>query len=868
MPWTTGAVTARLDNGLTLVAQRDSSAPAVAVVTHVRAGFFDEPDEWQGLSHVLEHMFFKGTPRRGVGRIAQETKALGGYLNASTSYDRTLYYVVLPARNLAGALDIQSDALRNATLDGGELARELQVIIEEAKRKLDSPAAVTGETLHALRFDRHRIRRWRIGHADQLAGFTAADLRGYYGSRYTPDRVVVALVGDLDPAELIARARPYYEDWRVAATPIGAGPAEGRSEGARVQTLRGDVTQAELVLGWRGIPALDPDEPALDLAAAILGTGRGSWLHRALREPGIAASVGAYSYAPDEVGLFGAAASGAADRVPEMVRGIAREVARLRDVGPTDAEVARARTLLQVRWVRRMESFEARATALAWSAAHGDVTLLDREYERLLAVTAEEIRDAAARHLVPANVAAVEYLPQGSASALTPDLVEEAFRVSAPRLAADVPADPPAPSAHPSRSLKAAGVVAGTHHYSLPGADLLVHRKPGIPTATLHLHFPRAWEEVARAGLGALAVRSAVRGTDALDAAGLALAMERLGGTLGPSASTDALALGATVLTEHLGEAARLIGSVISSARFAGDDVLAERAVLLEEAREAADDMFRFPFQLAFRGAFGGSGYGIPAGGMEGSLAAFTPADATARWREVTAGRATIVVVGDEEPARLAEQVARALPGVVDRTVEVAATNGAVTPWLAAAATQEVVERRKQQSAFAMLFPGPSRLDPRHTAAEVWAAVASGLGGRLFEALREKRSLAYTVLGTAWARRRAGAIGVYIATSPAREEEARAEMLKELAKFTAEPASGDELERAREYLAGQSEIARMTAGAVAGEIAEAWLHGAGLEELASPWERYRRVTAEEVLAVARETFDPARRSEGVVRGAN
>jgi zinc protease len=866
MSWTVGARTERLANGLTLVAQRDPSAPAVAVVTHVRAGFFDEPDEWQGISHVLEHMFFKGTPRRAVGRIAQETKALGGYLNASTSYDRTLYYVVLPARNLAGALDIQSDALRNAALDGGELARELQVIIEEAKRKLDSPAAVTGETLHALRFDRHRIRRWRIGHAEQLAGFTATDLRGYYASRYTPDRVVIALVGDLEPAELIARARPFYEEWRVPPTPLSAGPAEGASDGVRVRTLRGDVRQAELVLGWRGVPSLDPDEPALDLAAAILGTGRGSWLHRALREPGIAASVGAYSYAPEEVGVFGAGASGAPERVGEMVRGIAREIARLRDAGPTEGEVARARTLLQVRWVRRMESFEARATALAWAAAHGDVALLDREYARLLTATPGEIRDAARRHLVPANVAAVEYLPEGSASALTVELLDEAFRASAPRPSSNGAAPTPSPVARTRRSVAGGSATAGTHHFTLPGADLLVHRKGGIPTTTLHLHFPRAWEEAAHAGLGALAIRSAVRGTDALDAAGLALAMERLGGTLAPSASTDALALGTTVLTEHLGEAARLIGSVIASARFAGDDVAAERSVLLEEAREGGDDMFRFPFQLAFRGAFGDRGFGIPAGGLESSLASLTSAAASAAWREVTSGRPTIVVVGDEEPARLAETVANALPELVERRVDGVRAGADPAPWLAGTAAPTIVERTKQQSAFAMLFPGPSRLDDRHTAAEVWAAVASGLGGRLFEALREKRSLAYTVLGTAWARRRAGALGVYIATSPAREEEARAEMLKELAKFAAEPAGAEELERAREYLAGQTEIARMTAGAVAGEIAEAWLQGRGLEELESPWEKYRRVTAEEVLAVARESLDPARRAEGVVRG--
>ena len=95
--WSSGVVRSVLPNGLTVLIHPDPTAPAVSVVIHVRAGFFDEPDRWQGISHVLEHMFFKGTPTRGVGQIALETKALGGYLNAYTSYDATTYYVVLPA---------------------------------------------------------------------------------------------------------------------------------------------------------------------------------------------------------------------------------------------------------------------------------------------------------------------------------------------------------------------------------------------------------------------------------------------------------------------------------------------------------------------------------------------------------------------------------------------------------------------------------------------------------------------------------------------------------------------------------------------------------------------------------------------------
>src|SRR5215210_8072208 len=215
-PWTDGVVREVLPNGLTLLVQVDRSAPVASVVTHVKAGFFDEPVRWTGISHVLEHMFFKGTERRGVGAIARETKAAGGYLNAGTGYDHTSYFTVLPASSLETALDIQSDALRNSVIDAGELARELQVIIQEAKRKLDTPSSVTYETLHEVMFDRHRIRRWRIGHEAELAALTRDDLWQYYQSRYVPERTVVAITGDFDAHEALDLAHACYGDWPVA----------------------------------------------------------------------------------------------------------------------------------------------------------------------------------------------------------------------------------------------------------------------------------------------------------------------------------------------------------------------------------------------------------------------------------------------------------------------------------------------------------------------------------------------------------------------------------------------------------------------------------------------------------------------------
>jgi zinc protease len=179
---------------------------------------------------------------------------------------------------------------------------------------------------------------------------------------------------------------------------------------------------------------------------------------------------------------------------------------------------------------------------------------------------------------------------------------------------------------------------------------------------------------------------------------------------------------------------------------------------------------------------------------------------------------------------------------------------------------EERVQRQKSQSAFAMLFPGLRRADPAYAAVEVWAAIASGLGGRLFESLRDRRSLAYTVMAIAWGRGRTGALATYIATSPGREREARAAMLEELERFAREPVSDGELRQAVNYLAGQAQVERQGSAAVMMEILEAWMVGRGLDDLADPGARFRAVTVEQVLAVA-GSLEPARRVEGVVEGS-
>ena len=860
--WTENVVREVLPNGLTLLVQPDHSAPVVSVVTHVKAGFFDEPDEWGGISHVLEHMFFKGTSRRGVGAIARETKAAGGYLNAGTGYDHTSYFTVLPSSGLAAALDIQSDALLNSVIDEKELARELQVIIQEARRKRDTPGAVAHETLHEVMFDHHRIRRWRIGSEERLAQLTRDDLWSYYRTRYVPQRTIVALAGAFDVEEALDLARAAYGGWAVAKGAVDLSPEEPPRREVRARTLRGDITHAELVLGWRTVPPLHEDAPALDIAAAILGLGRGSWLYRALRETGIVTSVSAHNYAPTELGVFSISADLVPEKVPAAIDLIAEAVSRLTLLGPEPEDLERARTVFQARWARQLESMEGKASAVAAAEALEDVSFLDREYEALTGVTGDDVRSAAGRYLQPDNVATVAYLPEGEGSDLTPPMLERSFAVTAIRRESRSAIPPEFPRSPVSTGGR---WQADVLHTRLPGADLLVRRKTGVPLVTLGIYVPRVeLDPAAQAGLGALVVRSSVRAAGARDAGELAFAFERLGGTLSPAAASDWLGFSTTVLSENLPQAATLLDIVFTQPTLREAEVDTERSLMISEAEQVADDMFRYPFQLAFASAFGDAGYGLPVSGLPETLSRISAADARESHRRMVTTRPVVVAVGDVD----AEEASAALAGIFGERAPVEAMSALPSlQWVGGESSTRVVEREKQQSAFAMAFPGPGRRDVDRAAAKVWAAVASGLGGRMFEALRDRRSLAYTVMASSWQHGRAGALLTYIATSPQREDEARDAMLEELARFNAEPVSDAELQQAANYLAGQAEVGRQSAAGLAGEIVEAWLIGNGLGDLEDPAAAFRAVTKDDLLRVAQRYLRPSIRAEGVVRGS-
>jgi zinc protease len=852
-----------LDNGLRVLVRRDSSAPVVAIVTYVSAGYFDETDDVVGIAHVLEHMYFKGTATRGVGEIARQTKAVGGYLNAATIYDHTSYYTVLPASNFTAGLDVQFDAYANSLIDSDELARELEVIIQEAKRKSDNPGAVATETLFELLHDRHRIRRWRIGREPGLRALTRDDMMRFYRNFYHPGTTVLVVVGDVDPDEAMREITARYGALPAGTPERSPGPDEEGVAGFRYREWTGDVGQTQIAFGWRTPPTLDAATPGLDILGAILGSGRASRLYRAVREQKLATSVSAYDYTPTSLGVFIVHAEAPPERAAEAARAMWAQLRDVRENGVSDAELLRAKRVYESRWVRRLEDMEGQANYLAEWEALGDWMSGEEYLRRALDVTADELQALARRYLDPDQAGVVIYRPAGSAAIADGTPSMRALLDTAPPAVVEPPIVPTmvAPAVH--ASLRASREEAGVHVFrTAAGVPVLVRRKAGaLLHAGVYALGGARDEPQEHAGLTSLLVRAALKGTTRRSASQIAEEGELLGGSVSGSTGSESFGWTISVPSRYATEAIELLADVAQHATIPEEAVDTERAIALADLVAMRDDMYRYPVRLATQAAFAGHPYGVPASGDEQSLPTIT-ADLLRAWHRahVLEAPAMIGVVGDAEPEELAALVAGALDAL--RGGDLAPLDPPKWP---EGVVQRVERREKAQTALALMFPGPSRGDDARFATAMIAGVASGLGGRFFDELRDKQSLGYTVHAFASERALASTFVSYIATSPEKEDVARRGLLDEFAKLRDEPVTAKELSQAQTYALGVHAIRQQSGSSVLGEMVDAFLFGR-LAELAEFDARVRGVTATQMQAVARAYFDESRRVEGVIRG--
>jgi zinc protease len=326
---------------------------------------------------------------------------------------------------------------------------------------------------------------------------------------------------------------------------------------------------------------------------------------------------------------------------------------------------------------------------------------------------------------------------------------------------------------------------------------------------------------------------------------------------------TEAMQWTLGVPARRLEGALELLADLSLAPTFPDEGLEAERAVVISALGALRDDMYRQPMRLAAEIAWPGHPYGRSTLGTSDAVRSLSPAMLAAWHAERLREAFTVIgVVGDVDPRATADLVAAHFAELRPA----ARPRVSPPPWPTARG-ERVEARDRAQTAIALFFEGPDRYDSARFDAELLGGVASGLGGRFFEELRDRQSLAYTVMARPYARAAGGTFAAYIATSPAKETTARDGLLAEFAKLRDGDVKPEELERARQYAIGAWQIRQSSGAAVLSDIADAVLWGA-LEDLARYPADLAAVTPSRMRAAAERWFDPARRIEGIVRGVN
>lgn len=837
----------RLSNGLTVLIQPDERFPLASLRLYVHAGSTYETPREAGISHVLEHMVFKGTENRPKGTVARDVERAGGYLNAATSFDYTVYLTDMPAAQWKLGMDVLKDMAFHPTLDPAELESEKEVILAELQRGEDSPDNRLFQHMQALTLNGTPYASPIIGLRETIKSFTADEIRDYIRRHYQPQSMLLAVVGNVNPAEALAEAQRLFGDLKNDATvtppaPIDAekllaqplAPADGgMADGGKAATPAPaksakaekpakpassaaatpvtPVTPAPTVKIEPGpwnkvylgisfpVPGFgDAQSPQLDVLAQLLGGDRTSLLYRTYKyEKQLVDSISVSNYSFERVGMLNIMAELDADKLDAFWTALTADLASLSASRFTAEDIERAKLNLEDDMFRAKETLPGLASKLGYfqffTGVQGETNYLRGLHD----VTPATLHDLITRWLRPERLSVV---------VLTPE------KTQAPDLAAALAKAWPAP-ARAGDDAASAAVADKTEVIDLgKGRTLILMPDATLPYTAVDMVFSggNALLPEARQGLASLAASALVKGTlptpqsagakaagiaNGLDAPSMEAYQSDRAASLGAAAGRQTFSLALRQPSRFNDDMFALLGQVLSAPAFADAEVGRER-VNQVAAIKAREDQ---PMGLAFRHLtpflFPGHTYGYYHLGMPETVQQFGVADVRGFWAQQVRQPWVMAVCGQYDREAVIRH-AKELPAPDAKPASLSAPNWSKDKGL------DLHLPGRNQAHLMLVFPTAPLKSDDTPGLELMQAILSGQSGLLFRDLRDEQGLGYTVTAMNWQSEKAGFMIFYIGTEPGKLDQATQGFKDVIARLHADTLPDDELRRGKNQLEG------------------------------------------------------------------
>ena len=828
----------RLKNGLTVYIIRDSRFPLVCTRLFVGTGSANETAEQAGISHVLEHMVFKGTEKRPKGQVARDVESLGGYLNAATSFDKTWFITDMPAKHWKTGMDVVKDMAFHPSLDPAELEAEKDVIVSELKGGDDTPTRRLFEDLQVAGLAHTVYGRPIIGFEKTIRAVTADDLRAYIRTWYQPQNMMLLVAGDIDPKAVLAHAEELFGDLKNDTILPESAPVqlEGAAGGPRVEVTYGPWNKVYLGIALPA-PALG-DQRSIDLdvlAYALGGDGTSQFYRKYRYEKQLVDSISVGNMSLNRAGLFYMVAQLDADKVEPFWQEFTRDLAAL-DAGKITPDVIeRARFNYEDGMDRASETLDG---LTSWKATvqfelggpQGEANVR----HALAAVDSARLRQAQDLWLRPDQVRVRVLAPE---------------KAKLPDLDAILQHNWPAPAVERQKAAAAAEKVGKREIVDLgQGRTVILQPDRTIPYVSLEILRPggNALLKPADQGLAQLTAATLTDGCGTRDLDAMERFVAERAASLSASAGVQSFTVSLTGPARFNADYFALLGDLLHKPTFAEKDVRRQADTLKAALVRRQDNPMSFMGSKINGFLFpGGQPYGFDGLGTAENQDRFGPGDVQAFWKQQNAQPWILSVAGDFDREKVLA-FARSLPVPTAPAVDVP------QPTWGADKRLPLSLPGRQQAHLLQAFHAVPLDHPDAPALMLLESVLSGQSGLLFNKLRDEQGLGYTVTAFYRSLPEAGFMAFYIGTTPRNLDVARQGFSGIIKDIKTDLLPAELLAKGLNRMEGSYYRGRQSLGARADEAASERLLGQPQDFQKRLLEKAAKVTPEQLREVARK----------------
>ena len=829
--WASDFSIQKLANGQTLIVKEVRNNPIVTIDTWVRTGSINENDKNNGVSHFLEHLFFKGTKLHPTGEFDRILESKGAIVNAATSKDFTHYYITIPSEHFNEAIELHADMLSNPQIPRKELEKERKVVLEEISKDNNTPSKLVFDNLNDMMYTNHPYKRKVIGKADIISTIRREEILDYFNNYYSPSNMITLVIGDVDTQKVIEKVSENFNT--AYKKPIKNNFKKEHqltSQKRKVEYV--DSSSGYMLIGFRGVPILDNDTYALDVLTQILGDGKSSRFYKNIKEQkGLVYSISASNGSYKDDGIIYINANFNPANSEKLEKAVFNEIESLQKYSVTEEELAIAKNMIEQDTYYARESTSNIASELGYILTLTNSADYYRDYlDNIKKVTAKDVQTVAQKYLGQNKSAISIVLPKELASQTETKQ-----------------------SIHTAKEIETSN---GTTKYIIDNkTTLLINQHQNNDIIAMSIIAKGGEFAEKQIGEGTITAGTLLKGTKNYSSQEIAQLLEENGIKIVPACNEDTFTINIQTTTARFDLTLDLLNEILNNAIFDDYEIEKKRTEILGKIKQKRDVPMNIALENYKTLIFENSVYSHTNKILEKQLPAVTRDNVISYYNRILDSKNIVISInGDVNSDKIIQAFGNILKD--KKQPEFSYSNYKITKLN----SKKIANEKVKDLQTAWLFLGWQTCgfdNPKDfvTLKVVNTILGGGMSSRIFKSLREEDGLAYQ-LGSSYSPKKLGGnFLTYIGTNPQTLDYARNKLMKEIEKIKMEFVSDSELNDAKERLKGSFIIALETNSEKASVTGNFETLGLGYNFLDKYVKLIDEVTASDIIRVANKYFN-------------